>query len=75
MGMATYTSDNTIINSEFSILKNLFKQIKTDHKTELPEFNTLSMGMSSDFKIAIDNGSTMVRVGSSIFGNRDYTKQ
>ncbi|MDD4747070.1 MAG: YggS family pyridoxal phosphate-dependent enzyme [Salinivirgaceae bacterium] len=75
MGMATYTDDKDIIKKEFKSLESLFRKIKESHKTELPDFNNLSMGMSSDFPTAIECGSTMVRVGSSIFGARDYSKK
>jgi|TARA_B110000914_G_scaffold18816_1_gene14298 pyridoxal phosphate enzyme (YggS family) len=64
MGMGTYTDDLDIINNEFKILNSEFLKRKTF------EFDTLSMGMSNDYKIAIKNGSTMLRLGSSIFGKR-----
>ena len=75
MGMATFTDDKKTIEQEFKSLEALFIKIKETYKTELPEFKTLSMGMSSDFQTAIECGSTMVRVGSSIFGARDYAKE
>jgi len=68
MGMATNTRDQEIIKSEFSILKKLFDQYSSVNKS----FKTLSMGMSGDFKIAIEVGSNMIRVGSAIFGKRNY---
>ncbi|WP_452229541.1 MULTISPECIES: YggS family pyridoxal phosphate-dependent enzyme [unclassified Lacinutrix] len=68
MGMATFTEDQEQIKKEFSTLKTTFDNLK-EINTEL---TTISMGMSGDFKLAIDCGSTMVRVGSSIFGNRNY---
>lgn len=64
MGMGTYTDDLDIINNEFKSLNCEFLKRKTF------EFDTLSMGMSNDYKIAIKNGSTMLRLGSSIFGKR-----
>lgn len=69
MGMATFTQDLGQIRSEFILLKNIFdkNQERTSHNIEL---KTLSMGMSSDYHIAIACGSTMIRVGSSIFGER-----
>ncbi|HEY0047272.1 MAG TPA: YggS family pyridoxal phosphate-dependent enzyme [Flavobacterium sp.] len=67
MGMATFTEDEDIIRQEFSFLKNLY-----DHYSERHDFTILSMGMSSDYKIAIECGSNMVRIGSSIFGERNY---
>ncbi|UOB17653.1 YggS family pyridoxal phosphate-dependent enzyme [Abyssalbus ytuae] len=68
MGMATFTNDMEQIKKEFSFLKSLFDKLKTRH----PDFSILSMGMSSDFPLAIECGSTMVRIGSSIFGKRNY---
>lgn len=66
MGMATYTDDKNQIKEEFQSLKNLFDALKIKH----PQLETLSMGMSADYKLAIECGSTMIRVGSSIFGSR-----
>ena len=68
MGMATFTENETQINSEFSSLKNFFDDLKKSN----PTLEILSMGMSGDYEIAIKNGSTMIRVGSSIFGHRNY---
>lgn len=68
MGMSTFTSDQSIIQEEFASLKELFDELKTQN----PLFKTLSMGMSGDYELAIENGSTMIRVGSSIFGARNY---
>lgn len=67
MGMATFTDDENQVRREFKQLKSHFE----DLKTKLPEMNILSMGMSGDYKIAIEEGSTMVRIGSSIFGARN----
>ncbi|MBT8184009.1 MAG: YggS family pyridoxal phosphate-dependent enzyme [Eudoraea sp.] len=69
MGMATYTPDNKQIRKEFQKLKKNFDEVAL----KLPDANILSMGMSGDYKIAIEEGSTMVRIGSSIFGERNYT--
>ena len=69
MGMATFTDDTTQIKKEFKFLNNTFSELKTLQ----PELKTISMGMSGDYKLAIDCGSTMVRVGSSIFGVRNYS--
>ncbi len=66
MGMATNTDNHEQIASEFRTLSDFFKKLQTSN----PELQTLSMGMSSDFKIAIENGSNLIRVGSSIFGAR-----
>jgi len=68
MGMASFTSDMEEVSKEFSNLKSLYDQInKGNHKLSI-----LSMGMSGDYKIAIENGSNMIRVGSAIFGERNY---
>lgn len=68
MGMATFTEDQQQLKEEFLSLKNLFDKLKTQNSS----FKILSMGMSGDYPLAIANGSTMIRVGSSIFGNRNY---
>ena len=68
MGMATFTDDETILNEEFSSLKAFFDH----HKSQHPAIEILSMGMSGDYQLAIKNGSTMISVGSSIFGARNY---
>ena len=65
MGMATFTEEKSQLNSEFTKINNLFKKIKNK------KINTLSIGMSGDYKLAINNGSTMIRIGSTIFGNRN----
>jgi pyridoxal phosphate enzyme (YggS family) len=70
MGMATFTESQEQIANEFAGLKKLFDEIKSDYLTNQDTFNQISMGMSSDYKIAIANGSTMIRVGSHIFGSR-----
>ncbi len=73
MGMATFTSDINQIEGEFKYLKRTFETLK-QIKTESPNYhlNTISMGMSGDYQLAIACGSTMIRVGSSIFGARNY---
>ncbi|WP_179335540.1 YggS family pyridoxal phosphate-dependent enzyme [Winogradskyella costae] len=68
MGMATFTKDMTQVESEFKFLKHTFTELKATN----PKLKTISMGMSGDYQLAIDCGSTMVRVGSSIFGSRNY---
>ncbi|SNV36021.1 Predicted enzyme with a TIM-barrel fold [Chryseobacterium taklimakanense] len=68
MGMATFTDNEAQIRREFSFLKRLFDQLSLQHRLQ-----TLSMGMSGDFPIAIDCGANSVRVGSAIFGERSYT--
>jgi uncharacterized pyridoxal phosphate-containing UPF0001 family protein len=70
MGMATFTDDNQQIRLEFKSLKRLFDSIKTTSMSEVDSFNQLSMGMSGDYQIGIEEGSTLVRVGSAIFGDR-----
>ncbi|MDN5397361.1 MAG: YggS family pyridoxal phosphate-dependent enzyme, partial [Chryseobacterium sp.] len=69
MGMATFTEDEEQVRGEFSVLKGLF-----DELTQLKTLETLSMGMSDDFPAAIECGANSVRVGSAIFGRRDYSK-
>lgn len=69
MGMASFTENHAQIQKEFSYLKSLFEQVKIKYP-ELDYFKTLSMGMSGDYAIAIENGSNMVRIGSKIFGSR-----
>tara|TARA_B110001469_G_C9578385_1_gene286848 strand:+ start:241 stop:897 length:657 start_codon:yes stop_codon:yes gene_type:complete len=68
MGMATFTDNQNQIRSEFKTLKQQFDWLQTQH----PEANQLSMGMSGDYALAIEEGSTMIRVGSKIFGSRNY---
>lgn len=68
MGMATFTDNQDQIRSEFKTLKQQFDWLQTQH----PEANELSMGMSGDYALAIEEGSTMIRVGSKIFGSRNY---
>lgn len=72
MGMATFTNNEEIIRSEFKQLKALFEMAKIEYFETCESFKEISMGMSDDFKIAIEEGSTLVRVGSSIFGSRNY---
>ncbi len=66
MGMATFTSDLDQVRREFQGLKDLFDE----YQSNFGENPTLSMGMSGDYKVAIDQGSTMIRIGSSLFGSR-----
>lgn len=68
MGMATFTENQNQIEKEFNHLKTIFDKLKTQNS----ELKTLSMGMSGDYQLAISCGSTMVRIGSSIFGTRNY---
>ena len=68
MGMATFTDNVSQIEREFKSLKELYEDLKSDNK----DFDILSMGMSGDYELAIKEGSTMIRVGSKIFGERNY---
>lgn len=70
MGMATFTDDTKIVRQEFATLANYFSLLKNNQFKFAPYFTEISMGMSGDYLIAIEEGSTMVRVGSSIFGGR-----
>jgi len=71
MGMASNTEDKEQVRKEFRKLKGIFDKIKIEVFQDTPDFNTLSMGMTGDYKIAVEEGSTMVRVGTAIFGERD----
>lgn len=68
MGMATFTEDQNQIKKEFTHLKNIFDSIQKSQ--DIKDFTIISMGMSGDYQLAIECGSTMVRIGSSIFGGR-----
>jgi len=68
MGMATFTEDMEQVKKEFSYLKTVLDEFKQDY----PKMKTLSMGMSGDYQLAIECGSNMVRIGSAIFGERNY---
>jgi pyridoxal phosphate enzyme (YggS family) len=72
MGMATFTENQEQLVDEFSSLKNFFDKKQKEVDLKNCELQVLSMGMSGDYKLAIENGSTMIRVGSSIFGERNY---
>jgi len=72
MGMATYTDNREQIRNEFKGLKGLLDLVKEQYFSEYPTFCELSMGMSDDYLLAIEEGSTLVRIGSSIFGHREY---
>ena len=68
MGMATFTEDEKQVSNEFQKLKRIYDEFRIQNS----EFRILSMGMSGDYKLAIENGSNMVRIGSAIFGEREY---
>lgn len=72
MGMATNTEDKEKVTAEFEFLHSLFKKLKSNHFKESQSFEIISMGMSQDYEVAIEQGSNMVRIGSSIFGSRNY---
>ncbi|HBF88787.1 MAG TPA: YggS family pyridoxal phosphate-dependent enzyme [Bacteroidales bacterium] len=71
MGMATFTENGNQIKNEFSYLAKVFEKIKTTYFNDKNYFTELSMGMSGDYQIAIECGSTMIRIGTDIFGNRN----
>ncbi|GAP71078.1 uncharacterized pyridoxal phosphate-containing protein, affects Ilv metabolism, UPF0001 family [Bacteroidales bacterium 6E] len=73
MGMATFTDDYDQVRREFRHLKAIFDQLKGKYFAHDPAFREISMGMSDDYEIAVSEGSTLVRIGSSIFGARIYT--
>ena len=72
MGMGTFTDNQEQTKQEFKSLSDFFQEIKQKHFADIPTFKEISMGMSDDYPIAIEYGSTLVRVGSRIFGNRYY---
>jgi pyridoxal phosphate enzyme (YggS family) len=72
MGMATFTDDVVQVRNEFKNLKNIFETLKENYFKANDSFKEISMGMSDDYPIAIEEGATMVRVGSKIFGARNY---
>lgn len=75
MGMATFTDNESQVREEFKSLRRIFDQLKTEFFANEPLFRELSMGMSDDYPLAIEEGSTMVRIGSKIFGPRIYPKE
>ncbi len=70
MGMATFTEDKSQVRDEFRALKNIFTQLKNTLFDDNVAFTQISMGMSGDYKIAVEEGSTMLRIGSALFGKR-----
>lgn len=72
MGMATYTEDTALITREFHGLKVFFDELKDSYFKNSDDFTELSMGMSHDYPLAIREGSTLIRVGTFIFGEREY---
>ena len=73
MGMASFTDDSLVIRNEFRFLHNLFQRYKTNFTSRSVQLDILSMGMSGDYAIALEEGSNMVRIGSLIFGSRSAT--
>jgi len=72
MGMATFTDNMEQIRAEFRGLKAIFDQVSELEKPAFNSFDTLSIGMSNDYRLAIEEGATMIRIGSQIFGERNY---
>ena len=70
MGMATFTDDHDQVRREFHHLHQIFDELKTRYFSQNPDFKELSMGMTEDYPIAIEEGSTLIRIGSAIFGPR-----
>ena len=70
MGMATFSDNKEIVQSEFKALHLIFEKLKNDFFKDSSNFKTISMGMSQDYEIAIQEGSNMIRVGSALFGKR-----
>lgn len=74
MGMGTFTDNMDEVRKEFKHLKSIFKTLRKDYFANQPQFKEISMGMSEDYPIAIEEGATLIRVGSKIFGARVYNK-
>lgn len=70
MGMATFTDNEELVRNEFRFLKKIFDKLKKEYFARKNGFREISMGMSDDYAIAVEEGSTMVRIGSKIFGSR-----
>ena len=75
MGMASHTDDEARVREDFRRVKTFFDNLKELAFKDKPYFDTISMGMSHDYRLAVAEGSTLVRIGSSIFGPRDYSKK
>ena len=72
MGMATNTEDEAVIEADFARIETLFKRVRAEHPELADTFTELSIGMSGDWPIAVRHGATMVRIGTDIFGAREY---
>jgi pyridoxal phosphate enzyme (YggS family) len=70
MGMATFTENEAVVHAEFASLNSFFEKLKSYYFTDNDRFNLISMGMTSDYQIAIEEGSNMVRIGTALFGER-----
>ena len=75
MGMASNTPDEKRVRADFRRIREIFDCLKAGPFADRPEFKEVSMGMSHDWRIAVEEGSTMIRLGTSIFGARDYSKK
>ena len=75
MGMASHTDDQARVRDDFRRIKSIFDTLKAGTFANNPAFREVSMGMSHDYPIAVEEGSTLVRIGTSIFGPRDYSKK
>lgn len=75
MGMASHTDDEARVRADFRAIRAIFDHLKAGPFVDHPEFKEVSMGMSHDWRIAVEEGSTLVRLGTSIFGPRDYSKK
>ncbi len=74
MGMASHTEDESRVRADFRAIRAIFDRLKAGPFAGHPEFKEISMGMSHDWRIAVEEGSTMIRLGTSIFGARDYSR-
>ena len=72
MGMASFSDDENQVRNEFKYISSKFNDFKSKYFSNSPTFKEISMGMSGDYNIAIEEGSTIIRVGSTIFGHRNY---
>ena len=72
MGMATNTEDEAVIEADFARIEALFKRIRAEYPALAETFTELSIGMSGDWPLAVKHGATMVRIGTDIFGPREY---
>ena len=75
MGMASHTDDLVRVRADFRAIRSIFDRLKAGPFANHPEFKEISMGMSHDWRIAVEEGSTLIRLGTSIFGPRDYSKK